>query len=126
MLHEIGKVVTIVSEDMVLIRSSEPIEVDTLVVAFIRHSVDIPDCLPSQREIVIPKGTLDVIMDEGDGLYLAERYRERRQQIMNPATFLGLGVETVKGDWSATINPARVRGAVSRLISVGDLIGVEK
>ncbi|SRR6266446_4122628 len=128
MLREIGTVVSVVNEDMVLIRVRETLNSNATVLVFQRQLVRVVDDKspePVERDIVIPKGRLTVVMNEGDGLYLVERFRETVEQVQSLAKQLGfLSVRTVPGDWSAIIDQTGVHNPVRRAIQVGDLVGV--
>jgi hypothetical protein len=130
MVREIGTVVAVINEDMILVRSSEPLEEDRNILIFVRATVGIrgnASDTPSPREIVVPKGRMDVLMDEGDGLYLARRYRETVERIQSLATQLPfLRTEKVPGDWSALLDSPSIQRTVHREVRVGDLVGLEE
>ena len=128
MLREIGSVVAVVNEDMVLLRLSEGIEADEPVVVFVRQFVTIEGASgePASQEIMVPKGSVDIVMDEGNALYLAERFRGTVQRLKSLGQGLFGTVETVPGPWSAEIDDKGAAQRTSRKIRVGDSVGVEE
>jgi hypothetical protein len=128
MVREIGKVVSVVNDDMVLIRSSESLTLEAVVLVYEIRVIDTGN-MPEgkgKRQIVLPKGRLQVVMNEGEGIYLAERYRETVERVRSIARQLNfLSVETVKGEWSAKIDSGGIVKPFSKVIRINDAVGLE-
>lgn len=140
-MEQIGKVEAILNDQLVLVESNESLHPDEIISVF--SVIDDPKLkeLGIKDPIYYPKGELKVLCGQGENKYLAERFREiktRTRKEIVPSSFArsltGLVAslqpetkeitEEIPGDWSVEINKEQnLNIAISRVLSIGDLIG---
>lgn len=140
-MEQIGKVEAILNDQLVLIESNESLHPDEIVSVF--SIIEDPKLkeLGIQEPIYYPKGELKVLCGQSNNKYLAERFREintRTRKEIVPGSFTrsltGLIAsmqpetkeitEEIPGEWSVEINKDQsLNIAISKVLSVGDLIG---
>jgi hypothetical protein len=86
------------------------------------------------EKVLIPKGELEVLVAQGEGVYVAQRFQSERVEkrrkpsnlMLNPlGQFFGEEVEVItKGSWSATFDQSQsMKLAYPKEIQVGDSVG---
>ncbi|MDI6449496.1 hypothetical protein [Anaerobaca lacustris] len=140
-MKELGKVIAILNEQLLLITCEEQLEQKQIVTVFgvvSDRKLSETTCL---ERVLYPKGELRVICIQEDKTYLAECFREvtkRKRRITTPSPFqramfglVGqLEPETkevedeVSGPWSAALDPEQVLGlTLDKTVHVGDTVG---
>lgn len=140
-MEQIGKVEAILNDQLVLVESNESLHPDEIISVF--SVIDDPKIkeLGIQEPIYYPKGELRVLCRQAKNKYLAERFREiktRTRKEIVPSSFArsltGLVaslqpetkevIEEIPGEWSVEINKEQnLNIAISKVLSIGDLIG---
>ena len=140
-MKELGKVKSILNNNMVLISSSEGLEIDEQITVFTLVKDDrLPD-IGGAKQVLIPKGELLIVCKQSKDIYLAERYREyseRRRKVTEPspmakalsAVSFQLGgqtrevIEKVPGPWSAELDKEEsLEISFSKVVTIGDFVG---
>jgi hypothetical protein len=130
-----GAVVAILDETKVLleIHKSEYIPDGRIITAF----SEIKDPAFERfglDKIFIPKGDLEILVAQGEGIYVAQRFQSERLEkrrkpsnlMLNPlGQFFGEEVEVItKGSWSAAFDESQsMKLAYPKEIQLGDAVG---
>lgn len=140
-MRVIGRVKAILSETMLLVSSQEEPRPNQILNVFASVREDRLQEISGLEKVLIPKGEIKIVCEQGEGLFLAETFREvgeRRKTIRSPGplekSWMGFAaalqgetkevIETVEGPPSAELDSAEsLKLEFSKTVNVGDLVG---
>lgn len=143
-MEKYGEVKAIVNDEMLLVSSSNEFIGEETVDVFSQIEDERLLDLIGKNSLFIPKGEIQIICKQTEGIYLAKRFRdfeERIRKVTKPNPFLsGLSslstiasqfqgetreeVDRIPGEWSAKFDSEQnLKITPSDIIKIGDLVG---